>query len=256
MIVLARQNTSAPTVGVERLDGFKFPALVVAVLFSRRLWKMMTLTTPSTNWAPGVCFGAARAFGYKLAQDVLSILGRRRRCYGHRRCRRGPASLGRRGRRAPARLRRFRWLSAPARLRLLRWTPAACAWRRSTPAACSVLGPRARRCSLATPRPRALAPAARARARARARPSPFARPILTRAVCSAVHARALRLTRVSRFRQLSRRMRCCCAATKNASNLCRRHNRTQSPQKVQSALAASGCKDTSKAGCPAVALPF
>ena len=184
MIVLARQNTSAPTVGVERLDGFKFPALVVAVLFSRRLWKMMTLTTPSTNWAPGVCFGAARAFGYKLAQDVLSILGRRRRCYGHRRCRRGPASLGRRGRRAPA------------RLRLLRWTPAACAWRRSTPAACSVLGPRARRFSLATPRPRALAPAARARARARARPSPFARPIVTRARHTAVwgspvHARAL-----------------------------------------------------------------
>ena len=86
VIVLARQNTSAPTVGVECLDGFKFPALVVAVLFSRRLWKMMTLTTPSTNWAPGVCFGAARAFGYKLAQDVLSILlGLRRRCYGHRR---------------------------------------------------------------------------------------------------------------------------------------------------------------------------
>ena len=174
MIVLARQNTSAPTVGVECLDGFKFPALVVAVLFSRRLWKMMTLTTPSTNWAPGVCFGAARAFGYKLAQDVLSILGRRRRCYGHRRCRHGPASLGRRGRRAPARLRRFRWLSAPARLRLLRWTPAG-RWR--APAACSVLGPRARRCSLATPRPRALAP-------------PVA-PIVTRAVCSAVHARAL-----------------------------------------------------------------
>ena len=190
MIVLARQNTSAPTVGVECLDGFKFPALVVAVLFSRRLWKMMTLTTPSTNWAPGVCFGAARAFGYKLAQDVLSILGRRRRCYGHRRCRHGPASLGRRGRRAPARLRRFRWLSAPARLRLLRWTPA---WRWSPPAACSVLGPRARRFSLATPRPRALAPPARARARARPRAlaPPVATRIVTRAVCSAVHARAL-----------------------------------------------------------------
>ena len=174
MIVLARL-TSAPTVAVERLDGFQFPALVVAVLFSRRLWKMMTLTTPSTNWAPGVCFGAARAFGYKLAQDVLSHLGRRRRCYGHRRYRRGPASLGRRGRRAPARLRRLRWLSAPARLRLLRWTPA---WRWSTPAACSVLGPRARRFSPATPRPRALAP-------------PVATRIVTRAVCSPVHARAL-----------------------------------------------------------------
>ena len=172
MIVLARL-ASAPTVAVERLDGFQFPALVVAVLFSRRLWKMMTLTTPSTNWAPGVCFGAARAFGYKLAQDVLSILGRRRRCYGHRRCRRGPASLGRRGRRAPA------------RLRLLRWTPAACAWRRSTPAACSVLGPRARRFSLATPRPRARPPPP-ARARGRARPPPFARPILTRARHTAV----------------------------------------------------------------------
>ena len=186
MIVLARL-ASAPTVAVERLDGFQFPALVVAVLFSRRLWKMMTQTHPSTNWAPGVCFGAARAVGYKLAEDVLSILlGRRRACYGRqRRWRRGPASLGRRGRRR-----------APARLRLLRWTPAACAWRRSTPAACSVLGPRARRFSLATPRPRALAPAARARARARARPSPFARPIVTRARHTAVwgspvHARAL-----------------------------------------------------------------
>ena len=177
MIVLARL-ASAPTVAVERLDGFQFPALVVAVLFSRRLWKMMTQTHPSTNWAPGVCFGAARAVGYKLAEDVLSILlGRRRACYGRqRRWRRGPASLGRRGRRR-----------APARLRLLRWTPAACAWRRSTPAACSVLGPRARRFSLATPRPRALAPPARARARA-----PVASPIVvTRAVCSAVHARAL-----------------------------------------------------------------
>ena len=168
MIVLARL-ASAPTVAVERLDGFQFPALVVAVLFSRRLWKMMTQTHPSTNWAPGVCFGAARAVGYKLAQDVLSILlGRRRACYyGRQRWRRGPASLGvallRYGRRAPA-----------------------AAWRWSTPAA------RARRCSLATPRPRALAPPARARARSRARATPVASPIVvTRAVCSAVHARAL-----------------------------------------------------------------
>jgi len=209
----------------------------------------MTLTTPSTNWAPGVCFGAARAFGYKLAQDVLSILGRRRRCYGHRRCRRGPASLGRRGRRAPARLRRFRWLSAPARLRLLRWTPAACAWRWSTPATCSVLGPRARRFSPATPRPRALAPAARARARARARPSPFARPIVTRArhtaVWSPVHARALtshtRLTPFGSCRTDALLLR----SDHKCPNWRRRHN---CPQKVESALAASGCKDTSKAG--------
>ena len=234
MIVLARQNTSAPTVGVERLDGFKFPALVVAVLFSRRLWKMMTLTTPSTNWAPGVCFGAARAFGYKLAQDVLSILGRRRRCYGHRRCRHGPASLGRRGRRR-----------APARLRLLRWTPA---WRWSTPAACSVLGPRARRFSLATPRPRARPPPA-ARARGRARPPPFARPIVTRArhtaVWSPVHARALtshtRLTPFGSCRTDAFR----CAAITNAPTG-RRHNVRKKWRLC--ALAASGCKDTSKAG--------
>ena len=229
MIVLARQNTSAPTVGVECLDGFKFPALVVAVLFSRRLWKMMTLTTPSTNWAPGVCFGAARAFGYKLAQDVLSILGRRRRCYGHRRCRHGPASLGRRGRRAPARLRRFRWLSAPARLRLLRWTPA---WRWSTPAACSVLGPRARRFSLATPRPRARPPPA-ARARGRARPPPFARPILTRArhtaVWSPVHARALtshtRLTPFGSCRTDALLLR--------SDHKCPNWQKAQCPQKVE-----------------------
>ena len=240
--MLARQNTSAPTVGVECLDGFKFPALVVAVLFSRRLWKMMTLTTPSTNWAPGVCFGAARAFGYKLAQDVLSILGRRRRCYGHRRCRHGPASLGRRGRRAPARLRRLRWLSAPARLRLLRWTPA---WRWSSPAACSVLGPRARRCSLATPRPRALASPARARPRARPRAPPVASPIVTRAVCSAVHARALtshtRLTPFGSCRTIAFR----CAAITDTPTSDEGTNLYAKMQKAQSTR-ASGCKDTSK----------
>ena len=232
MIVLAARLTSAPTVAVERLDGFQFPALVVAVLFSRRLWKMMTLTTPSTNWAPGVCFGAARAFGYKLAQDVLSILGRRRRCYGHRRCRHGPASLGRRGRRAPARLRRFRWLSAPARLRLLRWTPAACAWRWSTPAACSVLGPRARRCSLATPRPRALAP-------------PVATRIVTRAVCSAVHARAWTShTRLTLFG----------TCRTDRVSLRSDHRCYKLAQKAQSYAAAQKCRALAASGSKTLAL--
>ena len=135
--------------------------------------------------APRVRGVAAFVVAYPLAHDLLDfLLGLRRGCYGRQRWRRGPASLGaalRYGRRAPA----CAW----------RWRAPACAWRWSTPATCSVLGPRARRFSPATPRPRALAPAARARARARARPSPFARPIVTRArhtaVWSPVHARAL-----------------------------------------------------------------
>ena len=181
----------APTVAVERIDGIQ--VLRLAVRFYHRLSAVVvahglgteqsTQTEPIAKWAHGVCFVAAFfAVEHPLAQDFLDfLLGRRRGCYGRRRCRRGPASLGaalRYGRRAPACAWRWR-------------TPAACAWRWSTPAACSVLGPRARRCSLATPRPRALASPARARAGARARAAPVASTIVTRAVCSAVHARAL-----------------------------------------------------------------
>ena len=169
--------------------------------------------TPIAKRAPRVRGVAAFVVAYPLAHDLLDfLLGRRRACYGRqRRWRRGPASLGRRGRRR-----------APARLRLLRWTPA---WRWSTPAACSVLGPRARRFSLATPRPRARPPPA-ARARGRARPPPFARPILTRArhtaVWSPVHARALtshtRLTPFGSCRTDAFR----CAAIHRCSQLARK----------------------------------
>ena len=182
----------APTVAVERIDGIQ--VLRLAVCFYHRLSAVVvahglgteqsTQTEPIAKWAHGVCFVAAFfAVEHPLAQDFLDfLLGRRRGCYGRRRCRRGPASLG-------AALRYGR--RAPARLRLLRWsTPAACAWRWSTPATGSVLA-RARRFSLATPRPRAFASPARARPRARARASPGTSPIVTRAVCSAVHARAL-----------------------------------------------------------------
>ena len=175
-VMVAARLLMAPTVAVERIDGIQ--VLCLAVRFYHRLSAVVvahglgteqsTQTEPIAKWAHGVCFVAALfAVEHPRAQDLLDfLLGRRRGCYGRRRCRRGPASLGaalRYGRRAPA----CAW----------RWTPAASAWRWSTPAACSVLGPRARRCSLATPRPRALAP-------------PVA-PIVTRAVCSAVHARAL-----------------------------------------------------------------
>ena len=147
----------APTVAVERIDGIQ--VLRLAVRFYHRLSAVVvahglgteqsTQTEPIAKRAHGVCFVAAFfAVEHPRAQDFLDLLGRRRGCYGRRRCRRGPASVGaalRYGRRGPA-----------------------CAWRWSTPAACSVLGPRARRCSLATTRPRARAPPARARARARA----------------------------------------------------------------------------------------
>ena len=163
--------------------------------------------------APRVRGVAAFVVAYPLAHDLLDFLLGRSRAgyYGCQRWRRGPASLGgallRYGRRAPA-----------------------CAWRWSTPAA------RARRCSLATPRPRA-------------RPSPFARPIVTRArhtaVWSPVHARALtshtRLTPFGSCRTDALLLR----SDHKCPNWRRRHT---CPQKVESALAASGCKDTSKAG--------
>ena len=125
--------------------------------------------------APRVRGVAAFVVAYPLAQDLLDfLLGCRRGCYGRRRCRRGPASLGallRYERRAPACA--WRWSTpaaralrrAPARLRLRRLTPA---WRWGSPATRSVLVARARWCTLATPRPRARTP-------------PVASPIVTRA---------------------------------------------------------------------------
>ena len=176
-VMVAARLLMAPTVAVERIDGIQ--VLCLAVRFYHRLSAVVvahglgteqsTQTEPIAKWAHGVCFVAALfAVEHPRAQDLLNfLLGRRRACYyGCQRCRRGPASLG-------AALRYGR--RAPAGLRLRRLTPA---WRWRAPATCSVLGPRARRFSPATPRPRALAP-------------PVATRIVTRAVCSAVHARAL-----------------------------------------------------------------
>ena len=245
-VMVAARLLMAPTVAVERIDGIQ--VLCLAVRFYHRLSAVVvahglgteqsTQTEPIAKRAHGVCFVAAFfAVEHPLAQDFLDfLLGRRRGCYGRRRCRRGPASLG-------AALRYGR--RAPARLRLLRWTPAACAWRWSTPAACSVLGPRARRCSLATPRQRALAPPARARARARALAPPVATRIVTRAVCSAVHARALtshtRLTPFGSCRTIAFR----CAAITDTPTSDEGTNLYAKMQKAQS-IRASGCKDTSK----------
>ena len=153
MIVLARL-ASAPTVAVERLDGFQFPALVVAVLFSRRLVVAHGLhgagtTDPSANWAPGVCFVAAFAVGtHSRRTSQLSSWAPPGGATGASGGGAGPASLG-------------------AALRYGRRAPAA-AWRWSTPA----LAPRPRR---AIPRSRLLGrerdspPAARARGRRRDR---------------------------------------------------------------------------------------
>ena len=226
----AARPLMAPTVAVERIDGIQ--VLCLAVCFYHRLSAVVvahglgteqsTQTEPIAKWAHGVCFVAAFfAVEHPIAQDLLDfLLGRRRGCYGRRRCRRGPASLG-------AALRYGR--RAPARLRLLRWTPA---WRWSTPAACSVVGPRARRFSLATPRPRALAP-------------PVATRIVTRAVCSAVHARALtshtRLTPFGSCRTIAFR----CAAITDTPTSDEGTNLYAKMQKAQSTR-ASGCKDTSK----------
>ena len=242
----------APTVAVERIDGIQ--VLCLAVRFYHRLSAVVvahglgteqsTQTEPIAKWAHGVCFVAAFfAVEHPLAQDVLSfLLGRRRACYyGCQRCRRGPASLG-------AALRYGR--RAPAGLRLRRLTPA---WRWRAPAACSVLGPRARRCSLATPRPRALASPARARPRALALAlAPPVAPIVTRAVCSAVHARALtshtRLTLFGSCRTDAFR----CAAIQKCSQLAQKAQLYAGSANVQSTR-ASVCRDTSITGSRAKA---